>query len=157
MIRDFEEVYYYGSIKDFLINYLEANQIFSEISDRDPLESSVDQIVEELDADDEVGAIENILDQIDDSYLVTRDSTDKIQIIKLRTISVKPLEYYMDRKNFKKLRKELGYTQKEFGTQMGFDSIRRGHTILEKEKGMVRVTPREARILRYLVAFGELD
>lgn len=157
MIRDFEEVYYYGSIKDFLINYLEANQIFSEISDRDPLESSVDQIVEELDADDEVGAIEHILDQIDDSYLVTRDSTDKIQIIKLRTISVKPLEYYMDRKNFKKLRKELGYTQKEFGTQMGFDSIRRGHTILEKEKGMVRVTPREARILRYLVAFGELD
>lgn len=157
MIRDFEEVYYYGSIKDFLINYLEANQIFSEISDRDPLESSVDQIVEELDADDEVGAIENILDQLDDSYLVTRDSTDKIQIIKLRTISVKPLEYYMDRKNFKKLRKELGYTQKEFGTQMGFDSIRRGHTILEKEKGMVRVTPREARILRYLVAFGELD
>ncbi|MCF7741336.1 MAG: hypothetical protein K9N00_06025 [Candidatus Marinimicrobia bacterium] len=157
MIRDFEEVYYYGSIKDFLINYLEANQIFSELSDRDPLESSVDQIVEELDADDEVGAIENILDQLDDSYLVTRDSTDKIQIIKLRTISVKPLEYYMDRKNFKKLRKELGYTQKEFGTQMGFDSIRRGHTILEKEKGMVRVTPREARILRYLVAFGELD
>ena len=157
MIRDFEEVYYYGSIKDFLINYLEANQIFSDISDRDPLESSVDQIVEELDADDEVGAIENILDQLDDSYLVTRDSTDKIQIIKLRTISVKPLEYYMDRKNFKKLRKELGYTQKEFGTQMGFDSIRRGHTILEKEKGMVRITPREARILRYLVAFGELD
>ncbi|HMA63032.1 MAG TPA: hypothetical protein VKP78_10325 [bacterium] len=157
MIRDFEEVYYYGSIKDFLINYLEANQVFSEMSDRDPLESSVDQIVKDLDADDEIGAIENILDHLDDSYLVTRDSTDKIQIIKLRTISVKPLEYYMDRKNFKKLRKEMGYTQKEFGTQMGFDSIRRGHTILEKEKGMVRITPREARILRYLVAFGELD
>ena len=157
MIKDFEEIYYYGSIKDLLVNYIEANKVFKDLSDQNPLESSVDEIIKELDADNEIDAVEKLLDKMEDQYLVTRDSTDKIQIIKLKTLDIKPLDYYMDPENFKRLRKELGYTQKEFGYRMGFDSIRRGHTILEKEKGMVRITPREARILRYLVNFGELD
>ncbi|MCF7884931.1 MAG: hypothetical protein K9M80_00410 [Candidatus Marinimicrobia bacterium] len=157
MIRDFEETYYYGSIKDFLVNYIEANQVFKDLSDKNPLESKTDEIIKELDAADELDAVKKILGKLDDQYLVSRDSSDKIQIIKLESLDIKPLEYYMDPENFKRLRNELGYTQKEFGYQMGFDSIRRGHTILEKEKGMVRITPREARILRYLVNFGELD
>ena len=157
MIRNFEEVYFYSSIKDFLVNYIEANQVFKELSDSNPLESSIDEIVSDLEAKDELEAVQKILEKLEGQYIVTRDSTDKIQIIKMESLDIKPLDYYMDPENFKRLRKELGYTQKEFGYQMGFDSIRRGHTILEKEKGMVRITPREARILRYLVNFGELD
>src|SRR6056297_1081229 len=157
MIKEFEEIYFYGSIKDFLVNYIEANQVFKDLSDTNPLESSTEHIVEEVDAEDEIDAGKKILEKLEDQYMVSRDSTDKIQIIKIKSLDIKPLEYYMEPENFKRLRKELGYTQKEFGFQMGFDSIRRGHTILEKEKGMVRITPREARILRYLVNFGELD
>ncbi|HMA61951.1 MAG TPA: helix-turn-helix transcriptional regulator [bacterium] len=157
MIKDYEEIYYYGSIKDFLVNYLEAGKVFREVTDRNPLESSIEEIIDELNAEDEVDAVEKILDHLDDHYIVTRDSNEKIEIIKLNSVSVRSLDYYMQPENMKKIRKEMGYTQKDFGTKMGFDSVRRGVTILEKEKGKAPITPRDARLLRYMVTYGVLE
>lgn len=157
MIKDMKEKYSYNTIKDFLINFVAANQIFSELSDLNVLESTPNQIVNAIDAEDEIGAIKKILNKLEDQYIITRDSKDKIQIIKLQAPTIKSLEYYKNPDNFKKIRKDMGYTQKEFGFKMGFDSIRRGHTILEKEKGKTPITDRDARLIRYLSVFGDLD
>lgn len=157
MIQNFENIYYYDSIKDFLIDFHQAEEIFRDFSDKDILESSQKELIDDLEVKAEINAVKKILDKFNNHFIVARDSASKIQVMELKTPEVKPLDYYMDPENFRRLRKELGYTQKEFGYQMGFDSIRRGHTILEKEKGRVKISPREARILRYLVTYGPLD
>jgi len=157
MIQDFENIYHYDSIQDFLIDFHKADKVFNNYSDKDILESSTKEIITDLEVKAEINAVKKILDEFNNHFIVARDSASKIQVMELKTPEVKPLDYYMNPENFRRLRKELGYTQKEFGYQMGFDSIRRGHTILEKEKGRVKISPREARILRYLVTYGSLD
>ena len=155
MLLEYKEIYHYSSIKDLLVNYTPARKVFQKITDIKPLESSPEQIVKVLDTGSEISAIKKILERLDTQFIVNRDSGDKIQIIKLG--DVKPLDYYMKPETLKKLRSKWGYTQVELGYKMGFDSIRRGHTVLEKEKGKVKIQPRDARILRYMDVFGDID
>jgi len=155
MILNHEETYHYSSIKDFLVNYPPARKVFEEITDIKPLESKPHQIIKVLDAKDKISAVKSILEQLDGQFIATQDYQGKINIIKLK--DVKPLDYYMKPKTLKKLRTKWGYTQVELGYKMGFDSIRRGHTVLEKEKGKVKIQPRDVRILRYMDVFGDID
>jgi hypothetical protein len=155
MILNHEETYHYSSIKDFLVNYPPARKVFQEITDIKILESKPHEIIDALDSEDEISAVKSILEQVDGQFIATQDYQGKINIIKLR--DVKPLDYYMKPENLKKLRTKWGYTQVELGYKMGFDSIRRGYTVLEKEKGKVKIQPRDARILRYMDIFGDID
>ncbi|MCF7740570.1 MAG: helix-turn-helix domain-containing protein [Candidatus Marinimicrobia bacterium] len=152
-----KNVYHYSSIKDVIINHQDTNKEFREITDIDPLMSSTDQIISALEANSDIEAVSKILKQSSSTFIVSRDSNKYIQIIELDTPEIKPLEHYKKPETLKKIRTKMGYTQKEFGYKLGYDSIRRAHTISEKEQGKVSLSGRDARILRYLSVFGDLD
>ncbi|MCF7740974.1 MAG: hypothetical protein K9N00_04185, partial [Candidatus Marinimicrobia bacterium] len=98
-----------------------------------------------------------ILKRSDNSFLAIRDSNKYIQIIELDTPERRPLEHYKKPETLKKIRTDMGYTQEEFGYKLGYHSIRRAHTISEKEQGKLSLSGRDARILRYLSVYGELE
>ena len=152
-----KHVFHYNSIKDVIINHQDTKKEFRKITDIDPLMSSTDQIISALESDSDIEAVSKILKQSSSTFVVLKDSNKHIQIIELDTPEIKPLEHYKKPDTLKKVRTEMDYTQKEFGYKLGYHSIRRAHTISEKEHGKAIITERDARNLRYLSVFGDLD
>ncbi|MCF7740575.1 MAG: hypothetical protein K9N00_02155 [Candidatus Marinimicrobia bacterium] len=122
----------------------------------EPIKLAKSQIVKKLYATSEIEAMKIVIEKFKDLYLIV-DLEQKFKLVILDTPEIMPLKYYQSPNVLKQIRIKLGYTQKEFGRKLGFHSKRRGRTVSEKEKGRLPICDRDARNLRYLSVFGDLD